>query len=148
MRCRIMNDSDATYCSAVEDLGRLPRAKMALDSLDESLPTMKSIRDACPTARTDQLDGRVGRDGRVRPLNSGGRRAIAHRRQPAGPLRFITKQAGLPRDGPRHQGSDDPAATSQEIEQYPGRPRIRSVPRPRTLTKATSEGKAIGDFAF
>jgi ParB-like chromosome segregation protein Spo0J len=51
-----------------------------------------------PTTRKNQLDGRVGRDGKFRPLNSGERREIASKLiadNPTASLRQIAEKAGI-----------------------------------------------------
>jgi lambda repressor-like predicted transcriptional regulator len=62
-----------------------------------SANTVAQLRER-PTGQIDQLDARVGRDGRKRPVNSAERRALAAklmRKDPDSSLRDIARRAGI-----------------------------------------------------
>lgn len=105
--------------------------------------TVSRIRTRA-TANTPQSNTRLGRDGRVRPLDTGHRRrhaaAIIHDRPDAG-LREVARATGLSaatvRDvRQRIERGEDPVPQRYRPPQKPGHPMVSPISRPRRLPNA------------
>lgn len=108
--------------------------------------TVGAIR-ACPLEEIPRLDARQGRDGRLRPLDSGGgrmRAAEVIRKNPGASLREIATSAGISPETARSvkehlRAGDDPAPNRRQ-------PRGRTVKQPAKGARSATGSSATADI--
>jgi hypothetical protein len=126
-----------------------------------SAKTVATVRDSLnavhdsPNAENQQLDGRVGRDGRVRPVNQAERREITAgllRNNPRASLREIARKAGVSPETvrqvrarlPRHPG---PATPGKRLQWLRADPAFRSTESGRLLLRLLATDQATQEHA-